>query len=616
MKTVRLTMGQALVRFLMAQRADIDGNHEPLFKGVFAIFGHGNVAGLGEALYDVRESFPTYRAHNEQAMAMAAIAYGRTRRRRQMMACTTSVGPGATNMVTAAALAHVNRLPVLFLPGDVFAGRQPDPVLQQIENPGNPGVVANDCFKPVSRYWDRITRPEQLVTSLPQAMRILNDPAECGPATICLPQDVQAEAWDYPLSFFEPRLHGLRRTPPDPHEFSRAVDILKAAKAPLVIAGGGVLYSGAEAALEAFARRFALPVAVTQAGKGAITSGHPCAVGAVGVTGTTAANVLAREADVVLAIGTRLSDFTTGSRSLFENPDVRLINLNISAFDAAKHAGAALVADARTGLEALSGALPVNDSTTRLARIARLKEDWTDAVRSVTEPGNGPLPTDAQILAAVNRAAGPNGTVVCAAGGLPGELHKLWDVLSPDSYHVEYGYSCMGYEIAGGLGVKMAAPDRDILVMVGDGSYLMMNSEIATSVLMGCKLTIIVIDNGGYGCINRLQNASMGASFNNLFDDGTRIEGTRPVIDFAAHAQSLGAATEKVDTIDQLAHALERARQSERTTVIVINADPAVSTEAGGHWWDVPVAATSGRATVQAIHERYLNDRKNQKTDG
>ncbi|TNE64373.1 MAG: 3D-(3,5/4)-trihydroxycyclohexane-1,2-dione acylhydrolase (decyclizing) [Alphaproteobacteria bacterium] len=617
MNTIRLTMGQALARFLAAQYTFVNGEREPLFAGVFAIFGHGNVAGFGEALADVQDRLPTWRAHNEQAMAHTAIAFAKASNRRRMMACTTSVGPGATNMVTAAALAHVNRLPVLFLPGDTFASRRPDPVLQQVENFGDPTVVANDSFRPVSRYFDRISRPEQLITSLTQAMRILTDPADCGPVTLCLPQDVQAEAYDYPASLFEERVHGVRRQGPDGDELTAAVELLKAAEAPMIIAGGGVHYSGATETLAVFAERHGMPVGETQAGKSALLDDHPASVGGIGVTGTEAANGFARKADVVLMVGTRLSDFTTGSRSLFEREGVRFIGLNVAAFDAVKHRAQPLVSDAKLGLEALDRALGTpKDAGKRLAEIRAAKADWRETIAPILAPTEALLPTDAQVLAVVNDAAGPNDTVVAAAGGLPGELHKLWRAKGVGTYHLEYGFSCMGYEIAGGLGVKMAKPDGDVFVMVGDGSYMMLNSELSTSVLMGRKLIVILLDNGGYGCISRLQKATTGTPFNNLFDVGTRTDGERPVIDFVAHARSLGAIAEEVETLAGLPAAIQRARAADRSTVLVLESDPQVSTGAGGTWWDVPVAEVSTKDGGSARLADYRSQQGKQKIDG
>jgi len=591
MKTIRLTMAEALVRYLAAQRTEIDGKETTLFAGVFAIFGHGNVAGMGPALHACRRALPTFRAHNEQAMAHAAIAFAKTCARRRMMACTSSIGPGATNMVTAAALAHVNRLPVLLLPGDVFASRRPDPVLQQIEQPQDANVSANDCFRPVSRFFDRIMRPEQLLASLPQALRVLTDPAECGPVTLALPQDVQAEGYDYPASFFEPRVHRLHRAGPDARAVDAAVAAIRRAKRPMIVAGGGVKYSLAEQALAEFAEAHGIPVTETQAGKGALAWDHPNNAGAIGVTGTGVANALAKEADLVLAVGTRLGDFASGSRALFANPKVTLVGLNVAGFDATKHMALPLVADARRGLKHLALALlgwRAPDAWTGKAK--RLGASWTKiADRALAAPRSGKaLPTDAQVLGAVNRAAGRDGIVVCAAGGLPGELHKLWRAVDAASYHVEYGYSCMGYEIAGGLGVKMAAPSREVFVMVGDGSYLMMNSEIATAVAMGRKLTVVLLDNRGFGCIHRLQTLGCGLDkFNNLLDDRAQ------AIDFTAHLKSLGAEAEKVADVGGLEQALERARASRTTYAIVIDTDPERGTAEGGAWWDVPV---SGKA--------------------
>ena len=602
MGTVRLTMAQALVRFLGAQYSEIEGQEVPLFAGVFAIFGHGNVAGLGEALYAFRDRFPTYRAHNEQAMAHAAIAYAKANNRRRMMACTSSIGPGATNMVTAAAVAHVNRLPVLLLPGDTFAGRRPDPVLQQVEDFGDPSVTANDCLRPVSRYWDRITRPEQLLTSLPAALSVLTDPADCGPVTLALPQDVQTEAFEYPEAFFRKTVHRLRRPPPDDAQLAQAAALLARAEKPLVIAGGGTHYSLACEALASFAERRNLPVAETQAGKGALPWNHVRAVGAIGVTGSSAANELAAEADVVLAVGTRLSDFTTASRLLFRNPQCRLIALNAAPFDALKHGALPLVADVRRGLEALGEAMGAWQAPRAWAeRAAGLAREWNRVVDSVTAPGKSTPPSDAQVLGATNRAAGEDGVLVCAAGGLPGELHKLWRTSHHRGYHLEYGYSCMGYEIAGGLGVKMALPEREVYVLVGDGSYLMMNSEIATSVMSGHKLIIVVLDNHGFGCIDRLQHAVGGESFNNLF--GADLPATG--IDFAAHAASLGALSERAADIPALEAALARAKGANRTYVVVIETDPTAATGEGGAWWDVPVAEVSERAQVRQARESY-----------
>ncbi len=651
MTTIRLTAAQALVRYLAAQRSELVAPHGgtenaevALFAGVWAIFGHGNVAALGEALYAARDTLPTFRAHNEQAMGHAAIAFAKASRRRRMMACTSSIGPGASNMVTAAALAHVDRLPVLFLPGDVFASRRPDPVLQQLEDWGDATVSVNDCFRPVSRYFDRIARPEQLLTALPRAMAVLTDPAECGPVTLALCQDTQAEAFDWPETFFAPRVWRPRRPRPDAKELAEAVAALRAARTPLIVAGGGVLYSEATDELARFATAHGIPVAETQAGKGALphhdaggapphdyasgapphdyasgapphdhASGAPphddaLNLGAIGVTGTTAANRAAAAADVVLAIGTRLQDFTTGSRTLFRG---RIIGLNVQPFDAGKHDALPLVADAREGLAALHAALHDREAALATYRSPPAwsdathawRTDWQMQAAAATAPGNATPPSDAQVIGAVQRSAAPGSVVVCAAGGLPGELHKLWQAAGPGSYHLEYGYSCMGYEIAGGLGVKLADPSREVIVMVGDGSYLMLNSEIATSVMLGLKLTIVLLDNGGFGCIDRLQRATGSAGFNNLLIDTRQVEVR--AIDFRAHAASLGAIAEQVNDVAALEDAMRRARAASRTTVIVIATDPSVSTQAGGHWWDVAVPEVSSREPVRAARSAY-----------
>ncbi|MER9772882.1 3D-(3,5/4)-trihydroxycyclohexane-1,2-dione acylhydrolase (decyclizing) [Mesorhizobium sp. M0220] len=603
-KTICLTMAQALTRFLAQQMAEIDGKKVPIFGGVWAIFGHGNVAGIGEALYQVRDELPTFRAHNEQAMAHAAIAYAKANFRRRFMAATSSIGPGALNMVTAAALAHVNRLPVLFLPGDVFANRIPDPVLQQAEDFSDGTATVNDCLRPVSRYFDRITRPEQIMPALNRAMQVLTDPAECGPVTLALCQDVQAEAYDYPESFFAERLWTQRRARPDRQELAAAVAALKSAKKPLVIAGGGVLYSQASDELAKLAQDAGIPVCETQGGKSSLPDDHPLNMAAVGVTGTSAANRLAEEADVVLAVGTRLQDFTTGSWALFKNSGKTMIGLNVQPFDAGKHQALPLVADAAEGLAELGAALkgwkaPSGWTDNAISG----KKDWQADAGKVTASTNAAYPSDAQVIGAVQRAMGSGVVLLHAAGGLPGELHKLWQAGAPGSYHAEYGFSTMGYEIAGGLGVKMAKPDEEVVVMIGDGSYLMLNSEVATSVMLGLKLTIVLLDNRGYGCINRLQMATGGANFNNLLKDA-RHE-TLPEIDFAAHAASMGAIAEKVASIAGLETALAQAKKNTRTTVLVIDTDPLASTEAGGSWWDVAVPEVSARPQVNAARKKY-----------
>ncbi|MGH8203168.1 MAG: 3D-(3,5/4)-trihydroxycyclohexane-1,2-dione acylhydrolase (decyclizing) [Steroidobacteraceae bacterium] len=602
MKTIRLTMAQALVRHLAAQRVETASGRLPLFHGVFAIFGHGNVAGLGEALAGARDTLPTFRAHNEQAMAHAAIAFAKANRRRRMMACTTSVGPGATNLVTAAALAHANRLPVLLLPGDTFSSRQPDPVLQQIENFGDPTVTANDCLKPVSRFWDRIARPEQLLASLPQAIAVLLDPADCGPATLALPQDVQAEAFDWPAWFFEERVHAIERPRPDRERLEEAARRIRASRRPFIIAGGGVHYSDALQALAGFAERHGVPIAETQAGKGALAWNHPCNAGGLGVTGSSAANRLLAESDVVLALGTRLQDFTTGSGKLIRDHDARLVSINVARHDAIKRGALAVRGDLGATLDELAPALAGWKAEPAWpARVGVLVAEWNAAVDAATAAGPG-LPTDAQVLGAVNRALGPGGTVVCAAGGLPGELHKLWRCAEPGGYHLEYGYSCMGYEIAGGLGVKMAEPGRAVAVLVGDGSYLMMNSEIATSVAGGHPLLVVLADNRGFGCIHRLQRATAGEAHNNLLKDSFPAAAR---VDFVAHARALGADARKIEDLAALEHAVAKARSAMRTTVLVIETDPESGTAAGGAWWNVPVAEVSSDARVREAREAW-----------
>jgi len=605
MKTIRLTMAQALVRYLCAQYVDIDGETVPMFGGVWAIFGHGNVAGLGEALHAVRQQMPTYRGHNEQGMALAAVAYAKANFRRRMMVVTTSIGPGALNMVTAAAVAHINRLPLLLLPGDVFATRAPDPVLQQIENFGDATVSANDAFKPVSRYWDRITRPEQIIKSLRRAMQVLTDPIDCGPVTIAVPQDVQAEAYDYPEDFFETRVRRFRRPEPDMAELADAAAALKAAKKPLIVAGGGVLYSGAAVELAEFAARHGIPVGETQAGKGALKWDHPFNAGAIGHTGAAAANELAAEADVVLAIGTRLNDFTTASWTVFGNPDVKLVALNTAPFDAVKWDAQPLIADARRGLIALGqglGEWKAQDHWRDVAKARTLA--WNRVVDEITAPSGTELPTDAQVVGAVNRLARPDDVVVCAAGSLPSELHKMWRTEKPGGYHLEYGFSCMGYEVAGGLGVRLAREDGDVFVLVGDGSYLMMNSELAAAVMLDRKLIVVVLDNRGFACINRLQQACGGAPFNNLLRDSLQGPDYKGV-DFEGHLRSLGAVTEKVTGIGELEAALKRAQASTKTYGIVIDTDPMVETLEGGAWWEVAVPEVSPRSEVNAAYRRY-----------
>jgi len=601
MTTVRLTAAQALVRWLQAQMIDGPDGAQPYFAGVWAIFGHGNVAALGEALYAARSSLPTWRAHNEQTMAHAAIAFAKQARRRRAMVCTTSIGPGALNMVTAAAVAHVNRLPVLLLPGDVFAGRGPDPVLQQIEDFADGTVSANDCFRPVSRYFDRITRPEQLLVALPRAMSTLIDPAGCGPVTLALCQDVQAQAFDWAASFFHQHLWRIRRPAPDPSEIGALCDAILASKKPLIIAGGGVLYSQAENELARLARATGIPVAETQAGKGALPWDHPQAVGAIGVTGTSAANELAREADLIIGIGTRLQDFTTGSRQLINTSGSArvLFQVNVEPYDAGKHDAVSVVGDARAIIAALAARLPQKQFANRHRDLAAAWLRQSDS--AMAAPTDAPRPSDAQVIGAVLRNSTADTVIVCAAGGLPGELHRHWRTQRPGGYHVEYGFSCMGYEIAGGIGVKLADPDRDVIVMVGDGSYLMANSEIATAAAAQLDLTIVVLNNSGFGCINRLQQACGSAPFNNLLTDCGYA--APPVVDFVSHASSLGARARQARGVADLEHAL--ANRVGGVECIVIETDPTIATTAGGAWWDVAVPEVSQRDEVVAASAEY-----------
>ncbi|WP_283966666.1 3D-(3,5/4)-trihydroxycyclohexane-1,2-dione acylhydrolase (decyclizing) [Tritonibacter sp. AK171] len=599
MSTIRLTAAQAMVKYIAAQ---LNEEGEPFLAGIWAIFGHGNVAGLGEALHGARDEFRTYRGHNEQTMAHAAIAYAKQSGRKRAMAVTSSIGPGATNMVTAAALAHVNRLPLLLIPGDVFANRGPDPVLQQIEDFGDGTTSANDCFKPVTRYFDRIMRPEQLLTALPRAFRTMTDPADCGPVCLSFCQDVQAEAYDWPEAFFAPRIWQTRRPRPDEGELARVADLLKAAKSPVIVAGGGVHYAGACAALQCFAEAHQIPVVESQAGKSALAWDHPLNLGPVGVTGAGSANEVCAGADLVLGVGTRFQDFTTGSWNLFQNPDRTLVSLNVAAYDAMKHGAEPLCCDARVGLELLGAAL---GDLQFAAPSAALKDAWFSAVDPLTAAPREDiqLPTDQQVIGAVQRASGPDTVVMCAAGTMPGELHKLWKAPRPGAYHMEYGYSCMGYEIAGAMGIKMAQPERDVVCMIGDGSYMMANSELATAAMLGIDMTVVITDNRGYGCINRLQMGTGGAEFNNLLDHSHHV--TPSNIDFAAHAASMGAAAVHVSSIAELEEALSRAKSAKGPFVVVIDTDPYPSTPDGGHWWDVAVPEVSERAEVRAKRAEY-----------
>jgi 3D-(3,5/4)-trihydroxycyclohexane-1,2-dione acylhydrolase (decyclizing) len=608
MTSIRLTAAQAMVKWLSAQMTE---EGERFVDGVWAIFGHGNVAGLGEALQKAGNSLPTWRGQNEQTMAHAAIAYAKAMKRRRVQAVTSSIGPGATNMVTAAALAHVNRLPVLLIPGDVFANRRPDPVLQQIEDFDDGTVSANDCFRPVSRYFDRITRPEQLLTALPRALRVMTDPANCGPVTLSFCQDVQAEAYDWPEAFFEPKVWRIRRPEPDARDLDEVVALIRAAKNPVIVAGGGVIYSGAEANLAEFAIRHAIPVIETQAGKSALAQSHAMNFGAAGVDGSAAANALARKADLVIGLGTRFQDFTTGSRSLFEAKGRRLVSINVQAYDADKHGATGLVADAKAALTALGEKL---GDFRAPAPYAEARAAWLAAVdKHCAAPEKAGLPSDAQVIGAVQRATGESAIAMCAAGTMPGALKLLWQP-SQGGYHMEYGFSCMGYEIAGAMGLKLARPEREVICFVGDGSYMMANSELATAVMRKVPFTVVLTDNRGYGCINRLQRGTGGEAFNNLYQD-CNVE-QQPQIDFVAHAAALGAVSVKASDIADLERQIEKARSRDIPTVIVIDTDPTDGPGFGdaGHWWDVAVPEVGDSEKLKQAYARYLESAEKQNT--
>ena len=612
METIRLTTAGAIVRYLIAQRTELDGDEVPLFTGVFAIFGHGNVTCLGEALEGVQDRLPTWRGQNEQSMAMAAIAFAKAKRRRQIMVATSSIGPGALNMVTAAGIAHANRLPVLLLSGDTFVNRVPDPVLQQVEPFGDPSVTVNDAFRPVTRYWDRIVHPAQLLQSLPQAVATMLDPADSGPAFLGLPQDVQAEAYDFPAAFFEPRAHRIRRPGPDPGELTQAAEVLRAAERPLLIAGGGVHYSLATEELAAFAERHGLPVVETVAGKSSLPWDHPLFAGPIGVTGSSSANALAAEADVVLAVGTRLQDFTTGSWSVFGDERLRLIALNAARHDVAKHLAVPLVADARRGLQELDAALADWRAPSEWrGRATREFAAWNDTLdEAAAAPTASGLPSYAAVIRRVNELAGPDDYALAAAGGLPGELNKHWRSLGVGTFDCEYGFSCMGYEVGGAWGAAMAMPERTVLSFCGDGSYLMSSADVYGSVLAGHTFVLILCDNEGYAVIDRLQVFTGGASFNNMLED---VRAERPArVDFAKHAEAMGAWTEAVDDLDGLESALQRARAADRTAVIVIRTDPQAWT-GGDAWWDVGVPEVSDRDEVRVAKAAHEAGRKHQR---
>ena len=607
-------MAQAVIAFLENQYVERDGVEQAFFAGCFGIFGHGNVAGIGQALQQMPE-FRYYQARNEQAMVHIATAFAKVHNRMRTFACTSSIGPGATNMVTGAATATINRLPVLLLPGDIFARRNVAPVLQQLESEHSQDISVNDCFKPVSRYWDRISRPEQLLTALPEAMRVMTSPAETGAVTLALPEDVQTEAYDYPEAFFRRRAWRIARPRPDRQTLEQAAAWIRASRRPLIVAGGGVIYSGATELLGRFVEQTGIPAGETMAGKGSLRFDHPLNLGAVGVTGTFAANRLAREADLVIGIGTRYSDFTTASKTAFQYPGVRFININVAEFDAAKHLALQLVGDARATLEEL---LPLLDGyhvdEGYRAQAERLQAEWDAEVERIYAIRHTPQPSQGELIGAVNEQSSPGAIMVCAAGSLPGDLHKLWRARHPKNYHMEYGYSCMGYEIAGGLGAKMAAPDRDVYVMVGDGSYLMMSSEIVTSLQENYKLIIVLLDNHGFKSIGSLSRSLGQDGFGTRYvyprngvlpGDAMGAEAETLSIDLAANARSLGALVIECKTYEDFVHALEQARTTGQTTVISIQNDRYEGVPGYESWWDVPVAEVSAMPSVQAAREEW-----------
>ncbi|WP_433707768.1 3D-(3,5/4)-trihydroxycyclohexane-1,2-dione acylhydrolase (decyclizing) [Paenibacillus illinoisensis] len=608
MTTIRLTMAQALLRYLDQQYISVDGVETKFVKGVIGIFGHGNVTGIGEALERSPGSLTYMQGKNEQGMVHTAAAYAKQKNRRQIYACTTSIGPGALNMITAAATATVNRIPVLLLPGDNFATREPDPVLQQLEVSSDYTVSATDPFKAVSKYWDRIVRPEQLIIAVTQAMRVLTDPAETGAVTLALPQDVQAEAYDYPEAFFARKVHYLDRRPPVQAAIERAAEQLARGRKPLLVAGGGVLYSEASVQLAAFAEAFGIPVAETQAGKSALSWDHPLNVGAIGVTGSLAANRLAREADVVIGVGTRFSDFTTASRSAFQHPEVTFINLNLNGMDAAKLGGEAILADAREGLQALQTAMQKRGYRSGYgpSEVADLRGEWNREVDRLYELKHEAGLAQTTAVGIINRNIDPSSIIVCAAGSLPGDLHRLWRAAAPKTYHMEYGFSCMGYEVSGAFGAALAEPNREVYAMVGDGSYLMLHSELVTSLQEQKKFTILLFNNNGFQCIHNLQREHGSDGFGNEFryreSESGRLTGDYLPMDFAAHARSLGAQAYRAETAEQLEQALRDARNESVTTLIEIPVVP--GTNAGGYesWWNVGVPEVSTEEKVVSAH--------------
>jgi 3D-(3,5/4)-trihydroxycyclohexane-1,2-dione acylhydrolase (decyclizing) len=609
MKTVRLTMAQAIIEFLQKQYVERDGHEQPFFAGCWGIFGHGNVAGIGQALQQYADTFPYHQTRNEQAMVHTAAAYAKMKNRLQTFACTSSIGPGATNMITAAAGATINRVPVLLLPGDIFAERIQAPVLQQLESEHSQDISVNDCFKPISRYWDRINRPEQIITSLPEAMRVLTSPADTGAVTISLPQDVQSQAFDYPEQFFAKRVWSIPRNRPDTNALHRAAEWIKASKNPVIVTGGGVIYSQATDILKDFIEKTGIPESETIAGKGSIAYDHPLNLGAIGVTGTIGANIMAREADLVIGIGTRYSDFTVGSKTTFQNPNVRFININVMEFDAYKHNALPLVGDARVTLEEL---LPLLDGyqvdKEYRSRAQAYNKEWDAEVDRIYNLEHGPLMSQGEVIGTVNTLSRPEDVVVCAAGSMPADLHKLWRTQTEKSFHVEFGYSCMGYEVAGGLGVKMADPEREVYVMVGDASYLMMNTEVVTAVQEGIKINLIIVDNHGFASIGGLSKSIGSDGFGTKYrfrTDSGHLDGETLPIDFAANAASMGAHTIRVTNRDELANALEAAKKIDKTVCIVVETDRRQRVAGYESWWDVAIAEVSTNQDVKQAREEY-----------
>lgn len=617
MNKIRLTTAQAVIKFLKNQFVERDGKRHKFFEGIFGIFGHGNVAGIGQALQQ-NPDFKYYQTRNEQAMVHTAAAFAKMNNRLKTFVCTSSIGPGATNMITAAAGATINRLPVLLIPGDIFSRRNVAPVLQQLEIPGSQDISVNDCFKPISKYWDRINRPEQIITSLPEIMRVLTSPSETGAVTLAFPQDVQAETFDYPEEFFNERTWYIPRTKPDSELLKKAVEMIKGCKFPLIIAGGGVIYGEATESLKAFSKRTGIAVAETQAGKGALSFDNPLSLGAVGVTGTRGANIIARDCDLVIGIGTRYTDFTTASKTAFQNLDVKFININVAEFDAFKHSGLPLTSDAKATIEELDNQLKDFSVSERYhTLITHFNKEWNEEVNRIYHSNHGVPVSQGEVIGVVNEISGSKDVLVCAAGSLPGDLHKLWRTRDPKGYHLEYGYSCMGYEIAGGLGVKMAAPEREVYVMVGDGSYLMLSNEIVTSIQEKYKLTIILINNDGFASIGGLSKSIGSGGFGTRYkyrnDETGQLDGNFLPVNFAENAKSLGAFVMECSDLKSLEVALKDAKNQQKTTVIVIKTDYDERVPGYESWWDVAVAGKSEIAEVNEAYKEYIENKNKEK---